>query len=922
MTAESGFGLATPASPAVGEAGIQGILARTKQALADAAGVPPAERLERVRQFIKLEQQRLAEQARAGIPGLELAHQRSQLLSAVLVHLWEQAGGSVASHGLVMGAVGGFGRQEMSPASDIDLVFIREGTSNQAAEEVVKQILYVLWDIGCKVGHACRTIPETIERAEAEPLIKTALLDARRLAGSERLWKKLQTEYTRRSQTRHVEEYLSWRLENQSSRHTKEGKTVFVQEPNIKTGVGGLRDFHNLRWVGRMCGEGGTLEELVQKGWLGVAESAQAQRAFAFLITLREWLHNLQGGPGDVLTLRLQGELAVVMGYPQPNILRKSEALMREVYGHMQAIHLICNPAATRLCQQRTGKPRGLWSFFSGWKGTRRAADGFVLTGAELGAENPQVFSQDPARMIRVFRILQDQGSVPSVELTTLLRSNFSLLTEELVQQKEVQETFLHILRQKGKVARILRLMHENGVLGRMIPEFAPLTCLVQHEFFHRYTADEHTLVCLEQLDAMLHSDEPDLRKYAELYARVEVPEILALAVLLHDTGKAELSRNHEEMGAVNAALVARRFHFSGRELGLMTFLVDHHTTLGTFARKNLDESETIRALARIVQDEEILDLLMLISAADVRAVAGRNNWSYWRELLVWDLYRRTQQMLAGEDEFLRAEEQKRVGRAEQVKAVLAGEFNKEEVQIHLDRMGPSYLRQCPADLVARHVRAVHSFLERRVSGPDALVPLVEWADQPEEGSTEVLVVTWNREKLFCKIAGSFAVAGLNILRANIFTRSDDVVVDTFRICNERMEPVSHRVDRGIFEKTLTEALGVTKDHLAERLAGQGPTLWQKALGEADFPASLRVDTESEPGRTLVHVEAPDRVGLLHALTSAISDEGMHISGARITTEKGAALDTFSLVDGEGKPVTDPAWHERLLLHLRQVVSR
>ncbi|MCX6934773.1 MAG: hypothetical protein NTZ01_01020, partial [Verrucomicrobia bacterium] len=503
MTAESGFGLATPASPAVGEAGIQGILARTKQALADAAGVPPAERLERVRQFIKLEQQRLAEQARAGIPGLELAHQRSQLLSAVLVHLWEQAGGSVASHGLVMGAVGGFGRQEMSPASDIDLVFIREGTSNQAAEEVVKQILYVLWDIGCKVGHACRTIPETIERAEAEPLIKTALLDARRLAGSERLWKKLQTEYTRRSQTRHVEEYLSWRLENQSSRHTKEGKTVFVQEPNIKTGVGGLRDFHNLRWVGRMCGEGGTLEELVQKGWLGV-------------------------------------------------VLRKSEALMREVYGHMQAIHLICNPAATRLCQQRTGKPRGLWSFFSGWKGTRRAADGFVLTGAELGAENPQVFSQDPARMIRVFRILQDQGSVPSVELTTLLRSNFSLLTEELVQQKEVQETFLHILRQKGKVARILRLMHENGVLGRMIPEFAPLTCLVQHEFFHRYTADEHTLVCLEQLDAMLHSDEPDLRKYAELYARVEVPEILALAVLLHDTGKAELSRNHEEMGAVN----------------------------------------------------------------------------------------------------------------------------------------------------------------------------------------------------------------------------------------------------------------------------------------------------------------------------------------------------------------------------------
>ena len=178
---------------------------------------------------------------------------------------------------------------------------------------------------------------------------------------------------------------------------------------------------------------------------------------------------------------------------------------------------------------------------------------------------------------MRMFRILQDQGSVPGAELKALVRANYGLITDEWVKQKETQETFLHILRLKGKVGRILRLMHESEILGRILPEFAPLTCLVQHEFFHRYTADEHTLVCLEQLDAMLDSKDPDLRKYSELYARVEAPEILALAMLLHDTGKAELTRHHEELGAANAARVARRFHFWGRNLSLMTFLVDHH---------------------------------------------------------------------------------------------------------------------------------------------------------------------------------------------------------------------------------------------------------------------------------------------------------------------------------------------------------
>ncbi|NCZ53912.1 MAG: hypothetical protein EBY81_08465, partial [Verrucomicrobia bacterium] len=215
-------------------------------------GVSPAEKMGSIRQELQAAEKSLAEQSHAGVPGLVLAHERARMLSAVLVRLWENGGGADCGDGLVLGAVGGFGREEMSPASDIDLVFIREGTSNRAAEEVVKRVLYGLWDMGCKVGHACRTIPETIDRAEAEPMIKTALIDARYLAGSVSLWEKSQAEYLRRCLKNHVESYLGWRLQNQSARHEKEGGTLFMQEPNLKSGVGGLRDFHNLRWVGRV----------------------------------------------------------------------------------------------------------------------------------------------------------------------------------------------------------------------------------------------------------------------------------------------------------------------------------------------------------------------------------------------------------------------------------------------------------------------------------------------------------------------------------------------------------------------------------------------------------------------------------------------------------------------------------------------
>ena len=333
-------------------------------------------------------------------------------------------------------------------------------------------------------------------------------------------------------------------------------------------------------------------------------------------------------------------------------------------------------------------------------------------------------------------------------------------------------------------------MMHELGYLGRFFPEFRPLTCLVQHEFFHRYTADEHTLVCIEMLDKIIDATEPPFVKYKQLLQQVARPHILYLAMLLHDTGKSENDARHADASAINAQRVARRMRLKGTDLSILVFLVDHHLTMSEIARrKNLDDEDTIIEFARIVQSQERLDLLMLITFADTLGTGSGRGYSDWKDLLLWQLYSRTTSALSGVKEFRAMAEKARLEIQERLLKNLDRQFDPAEVLAHFESLPPSYFETMSEDLIREHIAIVHNFLKYQISHEEAsLQPIVHWRNFPEQGYSEVTVVTWDRYHIFARVTGSFAACNLTILKADIFTRSDDIAIETFYVATEKLE--------------------------------------------------------------------------------------------------------------------------------------
>lgn len=896
----------------------------------------PTDFLDLYRPFLKVEEHRLFLGHRSGDEGKVFVRKRTDLMDVVLRHIWSTSIQSASrAHSIIfdpdslaMIAVGGFGRGELCPYSDVDLLFLykkkmKGDPLSRMLQDIIEQILYVLWDIGFKVGHASRSLDEAIEEANTELKTKTSLLESHLISGSANVHKAFEEMFQKQCIKGKEAAYLEWRHIDQTERHTKQGGTVFVQEPNVKNGCGGLRDYHNLLWVARMSHGLRTTLQIQEAGWLTAMERNRIEKAYDFILHVRNELHYQQKRPGDVLTLKLQGTVSKALQYGQKNVLRRIEAFMRDYYQHARDIYQICNLTARRLSTPSREEKKTAWSFLPLKKKERKEIDGFILEEKQLYASENNIFTQDSLRLLRVFQIMQQYDATLSPELEQLIRSKLHLASRRFLWLPEMQEMFTSIFRKKGKVGRILRSMHETGILGRVVPEFAPLTCLVQHEFFHVYTADEHTIVCLEMLDRVIDSKTLPFPKYRPIFLDCDNPEILYTALLLHDVGKATPSRHHSELSAQAATRFARRMKLKGRDFQNLIFLVDHHMTLSEFAqRRNVEDAETIREFARIVQDQERLDMLMLMTFADGQATGTNHNWSGWKELLVWQLYLRTCEMLKGEEEFAKNTQVKKEQLIAGVSHLLPAEIAQDELAAHFNLLPERYMICTPEYLIAHHVELIHDFFVLQVlQGENVLRPIVKWIDHEAEGYSGVIVVTWNRDRLFGRIAGAFAVADLNILSADVFTRSDDIVVDTFRVCTPRFDAVLNKIDQRKFEHTLAESLMEPNYDFAKQLVPKTKGV-KDELDDAEFPSRLILDNETSDAQTLLHVQTPDRPGLLYRLTSCLSDHRLSIYNARITTEKGAALDTFYLTDRKGQKILDPEEHERLLADLQKQVTR
>jgi len=499
--------------------------------------------------------------------------------------------------------------------------------------------------------------------------------------------------------------------------------------------------------------------------------------------------------------------------------------------------------------------------------------------------------------MMQAFQLAQEHNVDFSPELEDLTSRALGQITRTYRYAKAPREIFKEILSRKGEVGRTLRLMHRVDYLGRYIPEFGQLTCLVQHEFFHRYTADEHTLLCIDKLDALIRTSDSKLIAYRHLFENLEDPFVLYLALLLHDTGRAVGARPHSEASALFAQRVAKRLQLSPEQRKALILLVDHHVTLSNTAQqRNLDDPTTIVEFANVVRNQKNLRALMLLTLADGQGTSGQS-WSDWKESLVWELFHATSQYLADQKSYYEQTKIERESLEAAVAARLPPDF-ADEIEAHFEFMPDNYFRASDVPEIVKHLRLFRSFFENASAEHDrALAPATSWEAFPQFGHSAASLCTWPRQHLLAKIAGSFSVVPLNILSADIFPREDHTILAIFRVCDMKGRAVTEGGDRELVEKTLRDALLVDAFEFAPLLEQARDKIQHQRLQELEFPAGIAIDNRAHPTYTLVQIEAPDRVGLLYDLLTALGQEGANIVLSRISTQKGAAIDTFYITD-------------------------
>jgi [protein-PII] uridylyltransferase len=910
---------------------LEQVLAHAASRLAASGTRRPTEALPLYKKFLKVEEHRLRLKHQAGGGGREICTRRAELVDVLLQYVFGAATtarrNGAAKIPLALIALGGYGRGELNPFSDIDVMLLHHQETKEISpdlEEMVEQVLYLLWDSGFKVGHSTRSIKEAVAQANRDMRTKTAMLESRFLAGDAELAREFRRQFRSKCVNGYEREYVEMRMQDQVARHKKFGDSVYLQEPNLKSGCGGLRDYQNLLWMTYFKEGSLSTNQLVGKDWLSESDQRRIETAYDFLLRLRTALHYATERATDILHINLQEQIAKRLDYSSgsPESFRGSDALMRDYYEHTRNIFRVTERITEQFVSGYvTSKTRSLFSFLPLMRADKTpVGDFFFVRNKQLHPARRDLFRKDPEQMMRAFQFAQERGLDLSPELEDLLSRNLGQVTRTYQYARGPRAIFKAILSQKGRVGRVLRMMHRVDFLGRYIPEFGQLTCLVQHEFLHRYTADEHTLVCIDKLDALTQTTDSKLIAYRKIFEQLEDPFVLYLALLLHDSGKAVGARPHSEASALFAQRVAARLQLSSEQRKSLILLVDHHLTLSQIAQqRNLDDPATVTDFAHIVKHQKNLNALMLLTLADGQGTSAEA-WSDWKESLVWELFHETSRCLADQKSYY---EQTKVER-ESLQASVTANFSPDfagEIDAHFEFMPDNYFRASDVPEIIEHLRLFRSFLENVSSGGDfPLTPAIQWKALPEQGHSVVTLCTWERERLLAKVAGSFSAVPLNILSADIFPRGDNVVLAVFRVCDTRARPVTHQRDFALVEQTLRRALeDESFDFLP--LIEKAKCQSHRLMTGIEFPTRIAIDNKTHPVYALIEIQAPDRLGLLYDVLTCLDRENLLIPLSRINTQAGAAIDTLYVVDRSTRAkITDPHRIGAIQQHLQNAI--
>jgi len=864
----------------------------------------PAERAERKRRLrLELLRQHLSSNVNflraahlGGASGQQSVQAYASFMDGFLVTLFRLAVDDARHEGaapmpIVLVALGGYGRGELHPLSDLDLLLLYDGEMGHYVQRVTQGLLYTLWDLGLQVGHAVRSLPDCVAMARTDFTSRTSMQQARYLAGDRRLFNRFRKVLAENVYRKDFAQFLETALAERDQRYRKFGGSPYMGEPNVKESAGGLRDIHTAMWLASTKFGTRTLLELRDKRLITEREQKMADAALTFLWRVRNELHFISGHKNDVLGRELQPKIAKNFGYQGDDMSLAVEKFMRDYYLHARVIHRVSRRLIAR-CRETLSRPRPVQRRLR----QEALADGLYVLDGQLHLVEPdgRAFREDPTRLMKVFWHSHRLGLELGVEVERAVEDALELVDEKFQRSPEVRDLFLAVCRNWGRTAQTLREMHELGLLGRYLPEWGALTCLVQYDVYHRFTADQHSLLAVENLEALAPGQSTESEGIAEVLNELARPDLLMLGMLLHDIGKGK-GHGHVAKGIPLIKDLTGRIGLPPADADAVTLLVAHHLTLSHMAqRRDIDDPKTVASLAEVVGMPERLRMLYLLTFADMRAV-GPGVMTGWMARILWELFSRTMAQLTGG----RLERPSRDKVAERVTEEMGGA--RAGVVAHLAMMADRYLITTSAQRIAAHLRLVERLEEDVVA--------TELFHHPDLDSSELVVATKDVPGLFALIAGTLAAEGINILSAQIHTRADGIALDTFQVNDPFGEAVTEdarwRRTLGALRRVLVGEQTV-EDLMASRRSGR-----PAAAGVAG-PPKITVDNQLSDTHTVVEVKCPDRVGLLYLITRTFQALGLDIGSARIATEIEQAYDTFYVTDHQGRRLEDPAQMDRL----------
>ena len=807
-------------------------------------------------------------------------------------------------------AVGGYGRGEMAPYSDIDLLFLVPTKRAPWVESVVEAMLYIFWDLKLKVGHATRTIADCIKLGREDYTIRTALLESRFLLGNRPLAAQLEQKLWSELFKDTGPDFIEAKLEERAQRHKKQGGQRYMVEPNVKEGKGGLRDLQSLFWIAKYLHRVHAPRELVRLGMFTQTEFDTFIKAETFLWTVRCHLHLIAGRATEHLTFDTQVEVARALGYVDTEDRRAVEHFMQDYFRHatlvgeltrifltgLEARHVKRQPRVGELLQNAG---RRLWT---------RLPSGYKLMGGRIGITNEQEFLKDPVNLLRVFQEGLRTGYLLHPDTMRMIAANLHRIDKNVQNNAEANKIFMGLLLDHGNPERGLRRMNELGFLGAFIPEFQPIVAMMQFNMYHHYTVDEHTIQCISTLSQIEHGDlVEDLPVASDILQKGVNRRVLFVALLLHDIGKGR-KQDHSILGAEIAHVVCPRLGLDPAETETVEWLVRNHLLMSDVAQKrDLTDPRTVRDFAHTVGSRTNLKLLTVLTVCDIRGV-GPGTWNNWKAQLLRDLYHATHAALTdGVDD---GSLTRRVDEARNALIKALPDFSKAAITKELERHYDPYWQGLDTETQAIFTRLLAKLEPGKI--------VWDFKQDVDRDATRACFALEDHPGIFSRLAGALALVGANVVDAKTYTSSDGFATPVFWIQDmngnpfetSRLKRLSTMVDNALKGKVVARDALKDRDKIKKR--------------ERDFivPTEITFDNEGSEIYTIVEVDTRDRPGLLYDLTRTISASNIYIASAVIATYGVQAVDVFYVKDMFGLKLHTQSKRDALERKLREAIER